>query len=413
MNDDSTAFDADAAFESARLLHEAGQLEQARLAYQQILSLEPQHADALHLLGVIAHQSGEHERAIKLIQKAIDAKPGQAIYFNNQGSALRAQGRLQDALIAYQVSLHINPQYAPAQFNLGVALSDLEQWELALQRFRQAAELDPGFADAHYNQAIAERRLGRPEQALASFRAVLRLQPANGLALHYVALLSGATSERAPDAYVASVFDGSAEHFDQHLLQELHYDTPQRLVDLLVQCASPAAKQWQVLDIGCGTGLVGAAIASHASGLVGVDLSPKMLGKARQRDLYQRLEQSELLAMMEREAGATYDVVTSADVFIYIGKLDAVFEQARRLLKQGGYFAFSAEALEALPEANASSDAGEDYRLTASGRYVHAAAYLRTLAAGHGFQLQTMLSAAARLENRQPVQAWLVLCRAV
>jgi len=279
-----------------------------------------------------------------------------------------------------------------------------------LQCFTRALQLDPDIADAHYNKGIAERRLGKPEDALASFREVVRLQPGSGLAQHYIALLGGAISERAPDQYIVSVFDGSADTFDRHLVQELQYDTPQRLVDMLAQFASPAPDSCSILDLGCGTGLVGAAIFPYARQLVGVDLSPKMLEKARQRNIYQRLEQSELLAMMEREAAASYDVLTSADVFIYIGMLEGVFEQAKRLLKPDAYFAFSVESLDALLRKDA--DGVEDYRLNPSGRYAHAAAYLRRLAASCGFHIQMMASAPARLEDGQPVQAWLVLCQA-
>ncbi|GGC61849.1 tetratricopeptide repeat protein [Undibacterium terreum] len=413
MSGDSMPYDVNAAFESARLLHEAGQLEQARSVYEHILSIEPAHADTLHLLGVMAHQAGDHRQAIKLIQQAIDAapRPVPAIYYNNMGSALRAAGRHQDAMIAFSLGIHVDKNYAPGYFNLGVAMSGQGDWEAALQRFSQALDLKPDFADAHYNKAIAEKQLGRPREALASFREVLRLQPGNGLAQHYVALLSGAASERAPDEYVTSIFDGNAEEFDRHLVQQLQYDTPQRLVEMLKQHAKPSSRQWAVLDLGCGTGLVGAAIAPFAHYVVGVDLSPKMLEKARTRGVYARLEQSELQAMMdvEAEVGAVYDVITSADVFIYIGKLDRVFQRARGLLKPGGYFAFSAESLDALPKNDGCGT--EDYRLNPSGRYAHAAAYLKRLAGQSGFAVEAMASLPARLEGGQPVQAWLVLCQ--
>ncbi|WP_394780779.1 class I SAM-dependent DNA methyltransferase, partial [Undibacterium sp.] len=254
-----------------------------------------------------------------------------------------------------------------------------------------------------------EKRLGLQQKSLASFREVLRLQPGNGLAQHYVALLTGTASDRAPDAYVASVFDGSAEHFDAHLVNDLHYDMPQQLAQLLRQYAHPPEKAWAVLDIGCGTGLVGVAIAPFARYLAGVDLSAKMLEKARERKLYDRLEQSELLGMMEGEADASYALITSADVFIYIGMLEGVFAQAQRLLQPGGYFAFSAESLEVLPQNG--SGMPENYRLNPSGRYAHASAYLRRLSADHGFDVMSMVSAPARLEKGEPVLAWLALCQ--
>jgi len=137
-----------------------------------------------------------------------------------------------------------------------------------------------------------------------------------------------------------SVFDGCADTFDKHLVQELDYDTPHRLVELICRCAGPATAQWNVLDLGCGTGLSGSAIAPYARNLVGVDLSANMLTQARALGLYQRLEQQELLQLMHDEPAASYDLIIAADVLIYFGQLDTVCGAAKRLLKRGGCLHF-------------------------------------------------------------------------
>jgi predicted TPR repeat methyltransferase len=143
------------------------------------------------------------------------------------------------------------------------------------------------------------------------------------------------------------LFDVYAQRFDSHLVQVLNYSVPEKLAASAALFPSGGEK-WAILDLGCGTGLSGAAIAQFARHMVGVDLSSKMLDKARERNLYARLEQLDLLAMMEAEPAASYDVVFAADVFVYLGKLDELVSQARRLLRPGGLFAFSVESLEAL-----------------------------------------------------------------
>jgi len=119
----------------------------------------------------------------------------------------------------------------------------------------------------------------------------------------------------------------------------------------------------------------------------------------------------DLLAMMQGEAASTYDVVIAADVFVYLGKLDELVDQARRLLRPGGLFAFSVESLEALADdAAALPDLG-DYRLNVTGRYAHSIAYLARLAGHSGFVVLSTTNTESRLDKGKPVQGYLALWR--
>jgi predicted TPR repeat methyltransferase len=157
-----------------------------------------------------------------------------------------------------------------------------------------------------------------------------------------------------------------------------------------------------MLDLGCGTGLVGMELAPIVGALDGVDLSALMLAKAAERGIYRRLLHGELLAVMEAQAPASYELITAADVFIYTGKLDGVFAEAARLLSAGGYFSFSTEALEA----------GEaDYQILPSARYAHSRDYLLRLASENGLEVAELHHLPTRLERGQVIHAWLMLCR--
>ena len=166
-----------------------------------------------------------------------------------------------------------------------------------------------------------------------------------------------------------------------------------------------------MLDLGCGTGLVGAAIAPLARTLVGVDLLPGMLAKARTGGRYARFEQSDLHAMMQREPSASYDVVTAADVFVYVGKLDDIVREAARLLRPEGLFAFSVESLDALTRGAGAADGQQGFRLNPTGRYAHSSACLRRLAADHAFRILEAKDTRGRIDQGKPVGACLTLRR--
>lgn len=389
--------------------HEAGRTAQAQAVYRRILEVEPDHADALHLLGVAEHQTGDHAAAIGHISRAIALNPNVALYHNNLGSAYQSLNLLDEAGRCISKSLGLKPDYADAHYNLGVISDSRGESGKAEACFRQALLLRPGFTQAHFNLGILLRRAGRLAEAAGCFRQAVQTDPGNTTAQFLLAACAGMELDRAPDRYVTEVFDADADKFDQHLVGTLHYDTPQRLLGLCIGVLGGATGNKDILDLGCGTGLAGLAFAPFARQLVGVDLSVRMLDRARSRQLYQRLEQAEMLTMMQGEKTACYDVIVAADVFIYSGKLDGIFAEAKRLLRGGGLFVFSVESLDALPLTEPDTPGTRPFQLNANGRFAHSASYIRVLAASHGFRINAMPSAPTRLEAGKPVAAWMVV----
>ena len=161
-----------------------------------------------------------------------------------------------------------------------------------------------------------------------------------------------------------------------------------------------------MLDLGCGTGLAGLEISPYARRLVGVDLSAKMLARAHLRNIYHRLEHSDLLLMMQGEESSSYDVVIAADVFVYLGVLDDIVSEVKRLLRPGGFFIFTVEALEALSCDVIGLENKPEYKLNQSGRYAHSAIYLEKLSSTNGFSSLSLISIPVRLEKGLPITAW-------
>ena len=147
--------------ERARRQHVAGELESAERAYREILDADPNHPDALHLLGVVAHQSGRDEEAVGLLTQATAAKPGFTKAFNNLGSALHRLGRLDEARVAFGRAIALDPDFADVHFNLGVTYQTSKDFDKAILAFERALHIEPGLVDAEVNLGVALRNLER------------------------------------------------------------------------------------------------------------------------------------------------------------------------------------------------------------------------------------------------------------
>jgi len=166
-----------AAFEAALQDHKAGRLAEAEQVYRQILAIDPQHFDALHLSGVIAHQNGKYEEAVALMEKAVARDPTAFPAFNNLGLAYRAFGKIDHARECFARAAALGPEYIAAHNNLGLVLQAQGRFDEAATAFRNVLSLKPGFADAHYHLGIALQGSGNADAAIASYRQALTLNP--------------------------------------------------------------------------------------------------------------------------------------------------------------------------------------------------------------------------------------------
>jgi predicted O-linked N-acetylglucosamine transferase (SPINDLY family) len=157
--------------------HRAGRLPQAETCYRQVLAVHPEHAEALHLMGVIAHQCGRHELAVELIGRAIERNDKSPSYFCNLGDALRELGRLEEAAAACRCAIHMQPAFAEAYSNLGLALKGQGKFDDAIAACREAIRLKPTLAMAHYNLGNALLELGKVEESIAAYHQAVRFDP--------------------------------------------------------------------------------------------------------------------------------------------------------------------------------------------------------------------------------------------
>ena len=177
--------------QQAVVLQQQGRFAQAESLYLQVLQVQPDNFDAMHLLGVLARQTARPELALDLIGRAIRINPQQAAAYCNAGAALQDLGRTEEALASYEKALELKPDYALALNNRGNALSKLLRHDESLASYQQAIAVKPDYAEAHHNHGTALHKLHRYEAALLSYRRALQLSPgfvdalnSQGIALH-------------------------------------------------------------------------------------------------------------------------------------------------------------------------------------------------------------------------------------
>jgi predicted TPR repeat methyltransferase len=210
---------------------------------------------------------------------------------------------------------------------------------------------------------------------------------------------------KCPADYVVSLYSKFAERFDELLVEKLNYQTPTKLRQLLDTTVNTSTPKWErAADLGCGTGLSGFAFRDIVQHMTGVDLSPEMIEKAKQRKCYDELVVGDVTCVLGQEV--VYDLVFACDVFVYIGDLEAVFLGVQQSLSSGGLFCFSTEFM------HESLHGERPYLLQACARFAHKQTYLEKLSAAAGFDIVQLEICPIRKNEGVNVTGMLVILRA-
>ena len=383
--------------------HGAGDLEAAERLYRRVAASWPRDANAHNLLGVVSRQRGDARGALRHTQRALALQPDAPVFLANHGGALAEAGELREAVGFLRAALRRRPEDATALRNLGQALAALGDPRAALEPLERAVALAPDAVEPRLALAHARREAGEAEGAAAAAEAALALAaPDTALAAQARFLLAAlgraAVPDRAPAGYVRDLFDGFAERFDADLAGELGYRTPELLAAALRDSGAPTG-QGRGLDLGCGTGLSGVALAPLVRRLEGLDLSPRMLAQARRRGVYAVLHLADLLEWLPAHPGA-FELVAAADVLNYLGDLRPALAGIAATLRPGGLAAFSLEV----------GEGDAPFALSETMRYRHDPGHAATLAAD-AFELVAQPEAILRQERGAPVAGVLMVLR--
>ncbi|ETL30429.1 hypothetical protein L914_16523 [Phytophthora nicotianae] len=300
------------------------------------------------------------------------------------------------------------PTCTKSSFNLAVILQMIGETYFAVASILRVVALDDSDSVAHtVLRSVYYQE--EPDLVVAGYRSILASnRDSHVRAVHSLATLEGATTTKtAAPAYVAKVFDELADSFEEKLVAHLEYRVPWQLVEALQKLSPPgfipkdstAEPEWVVADVGCGTGLCGRLLRSHVKHIIGVDISPLMIEKTRAEGSYDELQTVDIVPFLESCADESLDLIISADVWIYVGALERVFELSKRKLRAStGWMAFS---IELLPPGAVDDAVG--FRLAPSGRFQHSHEYITSLASRWGFIVAVQQDVSVRKESGEPI----------
>jgi predicted TPR repeat methyltransferase len=355
------------AFNNAVQASGEGRHDEAEAGFRHVLSREPDHVEALFGLGLTLMAARRFNEAVQPLRRAGAARQAEPVWLVCLGQALYLTGDFAGAVEAFDRAevlggLPANADLVRARARAMVAMINGVLIDDALSLY----------------SGDAGERMSAAREAFAVFSAFDRLDAARAVGawlaernpddvVHAYALrvLTDPTVSRAPAAYVEAKFDGFADKFDHQLVELLDYQAPSLLAEMAARHVETLS---EILDLGCGTGLAAEPLARFGARLTGVDLSSGMLAKAAERGAYAQLVQADVVDFLREHPGA-FDLVLAADVLIYLGDVADLFEALTTALRPGGYFAFSVET------------ADEGWTVLPSGRFAHADAYVRDLAA--------------------------------
>lgn len=418
-------------------LKKLGLLEEAMIHYREALRLKDPYPEAHNNLGTLYYRLGMIKDAIIELEKAVQSAPEKVNAHFNLANCYVKEDRFQEALAHYLQTLKLRPDHLRAMHNTGIILTAMKRFDEAkfylshaLSResdnkdvlfhlalinsaegefynakvlYERLLDIDPNNAKAHHNLATVFLHLGNRFNALEHFQAVVILEPENQTAQHMVEALSGSESAiGAPPEFVQALFDQYAYNYDEHVKKQLKYQVPALIRENLSPFVVRKSTPWQVLDLGCGTGLCAPYLHDIADLLIGVDISPNMIEVAKQLGGYHKLYVENITHFLPKHSNQ-FDLIVAADVLCYFGDLTLLFGQCRQALKQNALFAFTLEKLMFPMKRN------QPYRLMPSGRFTHSQEYIDNKCFEAHFKVDVVKEIILRYQEDEPVVGFLYI----
>jgi len=206
--------------------------------------------------------------------------------------------------------------------------------------------------------------IGRPEIAITNYQKALEFEPEYAIPKHMLNSLTGYTTEEPPEQYVKNLFDDYADRFNDALVNNLQYNLPFIIKELILQINSDQTNYKNVIDLGCGTGLAGKDLRDISTNLLGVDISENMISEAEKLDIYDNLIVGDIVETLNSSQDK-FDLFIALDVLIYLGDVKSTFRAVRKFCSPNSLFVFSIE----IQQKNG-------YSLLKSSRYAHSDRYI-------------------------------------
>lgn len=401
-----------------------GQLEKAEHYFRRAIQLKPDYVDAHYNLA-LSEIKQKKTSAKQSLLSVIALHPKHFAAHFQLGTLAMEQQNFEQAAQHFENAQNIQAEHLELQINLGHCYLDLNEYQKAREHYRAAEKLDPLDANIRYNLAILADKQGYHDHAINHYLDVLELSPQhfethNNLGVLYLykehyanalkhfkialslhpqdkaiqykidSLEQNKNLDTAPPEYIKQLFDQYAQSYDQHLTKALDYQVPELLLQMYLQIQTPCEKA--LLDLGCGTGLCGELFKSHCQYLSGVDLSGNMLQLAKDKKLYHKLFEQEIIDFLQHDS-KKYHIILAGDVLVYSGKLEVLFNLVKQRLQPRGVFIFNVE-----------SGTSSPFVMDQSGRFKHHPSYIQALSEKNQLNIISAQQHTTRLQNNNPVQ---------
>lgn len=369
------------------VLHlDAGSLEDAESAFIQVLEAQGEHTQALVNLGVIALKKEQNQIAVDYFSKALALDNEEMDARNNLAATFMHHDRFENALMHYDVLLKKEPNNIEYLYNSGVAQMALGHLNEATLFFDQVIRLNPNHGPSLNNLAAVYLKLDMRETSRDYLERALKVDVNDSISRHMLNAIAGITQAQSTPDYAQNLFNNYALYYDQHMQGPLQYSIPSHIGRLLHQL--PLKVIDKALDLGCGTGLTGISLRDFSKHLTGVDIAEKMLIHAKEKGIYDKLVQDELINFLQEDKNR-YDLIVAADVIPYFGDLKELIQLVSNHLTKEGYFIFTTEINENNP-----------WFLESSARFSHQPQYVNALAADNTLTLVKQEKIPARMQNQ-------------
>jgi len=372
--------------------HEGGDYVQATECYEKILARFPDADLILYNQGLALFELGRFAEAAASFAQATEICPDNADIWFNLGLSLKGEQRYTDAGKAYERALELQPDDLDTLFNLANCCREGGEVEQAATYYERLLKLEPEHVSGLNNFAYLRHRQQEYSRAKKLYQRLLTLQPDHPGATHMLAALRGEAVDTPKNDYVRDLFDQYSTDFEQNLLEKLEYRVPELLFALAKRCDSDRSSYANSLDLGCGTGLAGAIFRPICKQLIGVDLSEKMLARAAEKGVYDRLAADDVIQFILEEKGERYDLIMAADLLTYLADLEPLFQAVTQVSSAEMLFIFSIE---------------QGWQVQPTGRFAHHPNYISDIADRCGWKIVCTEQANLRREGNAWVRGML------
>ena len=351
---------------------------------------------------------GKYVLALDFAKRSLTRHPSSVTAHILAGNALNAMGKYEKAIDMYLRAYELDSSNVEMLNSLSDAYRSNNDWEnCMLFAWRYIKNISEPTNAAHLNfgyllyECYSEKS---PDLAKKYAQKWLKFFPDNKIAQHLgMALINGRALQQSDAEFIKETFNSFAPEFET-TLADLEYQAPALIKNALERNLKKSIfKRYHILDLGCGTGLCGQMVKPFASsrGLIGVDLSDKMLEIAEQKGIYAQLICDDICHYMEN-SDYFFHIMVAADVLTYFGDLTKLFVRIWRSLTPDGLFVFTFSE----NETN-----NEDFYMMPSGRFVHAYPYIEKVLKSVGFKLISAEKNILRNEAEVPVYGYVVVAR--